>query len=593
MSHTPSPPTPAAWLDENLVRRAAQASRQGLSYRAALEQLLLELDDVSAGRLLMLLREGRAAWLPMISSQRGEALLIGDPLSGAAVPLARLGLKLTILDPGGARSELAAWRDRELGLGSARFVPLEGPARLPFADDSFDLVIRESEAPPLGLPLALELAELERVGRGELAWIVENRLAYKRSSGERASFAVARPLEFLTRALFGSRRGERTAVGYRAALRSPEQTTRPFALYPHSHDYSHVVGLNRAPKLSIGPGEAANRLKLAGLKLGLFPWLTPSFLFLRSSRPESLLDRSLKEIAGELELPALEAEHLIATRGNTSVVLTRSPDEDPRGRLALHIPLSPAQETQTRRHHARLVCLEREFPSVPAPRARFEGRLGGLYLCAEQRLDGWNGSQFTGDLDQRKRLLPQLAKALANLRSSDPQVAGPEDIERLVDRRVRAAAPRAGRPQTQQALEQMGEQLREVLSATPFPRVLHHADLRAKHVQTNRNGDLAGLLDWGSSAISDLPYFDLLNLILHDRKQEHDTSLGEAWELVRTSNGLRPFERAALEDYAERLGLTAAYTRAIETTFPLLVGAMAESNWDFSRPRWIHRSLGI
>ena len=195
MSHTPSPPTPAAWLDENLVRRAAQASRQGLSYRAALEQLLLELDDVSAGRLLMLLREGRAAWLPMISTQRGEALLIGDPLSGAAVPLARLGLKLTILDPGGARSELAAWRDRELGLGSARFVPLEGPARLPFADDSFDLVIRESEAPPLGLPLALELAELERVGRGELAWIVENRLAYKRSSGERASFAVARPLE--------------------------------------------------------------------------------------------------------------------------------------------------------------------------------------------------------------------------------------------------------------------------------------------------------------------------------------------------------------------------------------------------------------
>ncbi len=581
------------WLDEKLLARAAGAHREGLSYRAALERLLLELDDVAGGRLMMLLREGRAAWLPMLTAPRGEALLVGDPLSGAAVPLARFGFRVTCLDPGGARARLAAWRDRDLGLGTTRYVPLEQPDRLPFADGRFDLVIRESDAPPLGLRTSFGLAELNRVSRGELAWIVENRLAYKRSSGERADFAVARPFEFLRRVALGGSHGERTVLGYRRSLRAADKRTRAFALYPHSHDYSHVVGLKGPPQLSIGPGEAKNRIKLVGQRLGLFPWLAPSFLFLRSSKTETRLDRALGELSSKLKLSPLEPEILVATRGNTSVLLTRSADLNPRARLALHVPLSPAQEVQARRHFVRLTQLERDHPEVPAPRARFEGRMGGLYLCAEDRLEGWNGSQFTGDLAHRERLLPELARALADLRSGAPRPADEAELKRLVDRRVQAAAPRAGRAATRAALEAMGVRLRATLCATSFPRVLHHADLRAKHVQSDRSGRLLGLLDWGSSATEDLPYFDLLNLILHDRKQERDTSLQNAWNLVREKDGLRPFERAALDDYAARLELPAAFTAEIESCFPLLVGAMAESNWDYSRPTWIHRSLGI
>ena len=33
--------------------------------------------------------------------------------------------------------------------------------------------------------------------------------------------------------------------------------------------------------------------------------------------------------------------------------------------------------------------------------------------------------------------------------------------------------------------------------------------------------------------------------------------------------------------------------RAIEGLYPVLVAAMAEKNWDYSRPRWLHRQFGI
>jgi aminoglycoside phosphotransferase (APT) family kinase protein len=134
---------------------------------------------------------------------------------------------------------------------------------------------------------------------------------------------------------------------------------------------------------------------------------------------------------------------------------------------------------------------------------------------------------------------------------------------------------------------------REQLLGRSFPRVVYHADLRSKHIQVDARGRIVALLDWGSGEESDLPYFDLFHLLVHERKQAGDLDAASAWKLVRERAGLRDWERAALDDYARRLGLDDEYRRAVEGFYPVLVAAMAESHWDFSRPRWLRRQFGI
>jgi hypothetical protein len=134
---------------------------------------------------------------------------------------------------------------------------------------------------------------------------------------------------------------------------------------------------------------------------------------------------------------------------------------------------------------------------------------------------------------------------------------------------------------------------RELFLGLSIPRVVYHADLRSKHVQVDARGHVHGYMDFGSSEASDLPYFDLLHLVAHERKQEAGLSTGRAWEIMRERAELRDFERAALEDYRERLALPEPYCRAIEEIYPVLVTAMAEKNWEYSRPRWMHRAFGI
>jgi hypothetical protein len=56
---------------------------------------------------------------------------------------------------------------------------------------------------------------------------------------------------------------------------------------------------------------------------------------------------------------------------------------------------------------------------------------------------------------------------------------------------------------------------------------------------------------------------------------------------------LDPSALAALDDYARRTELDETCRRAIEQIYPVLVAAMAEGHWDFSRPRWLRRQFGV
>jgi aminoglycoside phosphotransferase (APT) family kinase protein len=598
---------------EGALQRAVAALEKGAAFKTAYEALLLEISDDTADRLMQLQREARGTWLVLlraVAPKEGEprALLIGDALSGTSVPLGHAGFRTTLYDRSARRLRFAELRNRALTPGDeVRTMLRRDETRLPFEDGEFELVVQEAPLDARDGDLANAVAERQRVCRGEWVWIADNRFAYKRSSGRRGVFRVPSPIEYARKVLHPG--GERSLAGYREASAAPDfAPPRSFALYPDAREFTYVVGLDGAPpSLEVGPKERDNKLKLLGASLGLFPLFTPSFALLATRREhahapprvERLLD-ALAERTGEARG---ELEHVVATRGNTALLMTRrkTPDgagpesrlEDRRGEWCVHIGLSAAQRSQLATHARFLELISRRFPAVPVPQPLFCGELDGLYLTCERRASGLTAPQLTGDLAATRAMLGDAARMLAELVVEPARPMDEADFESLVARRFALVERYCGHADTAANLRRMLERARASLLGRTFPRVIYHADLRSKHIQVDAHGRIVALLDWGSGEERDLPYFDLLHLIAHERKQAEGWDAKRAWALVRERTDLRAYERAALDDYSARLGLDDEYRRAIEGFYPVLVAAMAESHWDFSRPRWLRRQFGI
>jgi len=597
---------------ERALAPALAALERGEPYKAVLEALLLELSDELADRLTQLQREARGAWLVLLrATPPGEApptaLLVGNALSGVSVPLGHAGWRVTLCDRSATRLRFAQLRNRALTPGDEpQIVQRTDSGRLPFDDGAFTLVVQET---PLSAPdTRAEVAELQRVCAGELVLLADNRFAYKRSSGRRGVFRVPGPFEYVRRV--ASAHGERSLAGYRRQCAAPRfEAPRAFALYPDAREFTYVVGLNEPlPSLELGPKERGNKLKLLGASLGLFPLLTPSFALLQSRvssanelerglRVERLLD-ALARSTGE---PRGALEHLVATRGNSALLFTRhTPRQNTgtsvstgAGDWCVHIGLSAAQRSQLVTHARFLRSIRARFPAAPVPQLLFVGELEGLFLTCERRASGLTAPQHTGDLAVTRTLLEDASRVLADLVVEPARALDEAEFERLIARRFRLVERFCGHPDTAANLRSMLARAREQLVGRSFPRVVYHADLRSKHIQVDARGRIVALLDWGSGEESDLPYFDLFHLLVHERKQADDLDAASAWRLVRERTGLREWERAALDDYAQRLGLDDEYRRAVEGFYPVLVAAMAESHWDFSRPRWLRRQFGI
>jgi aminoglycoside phosphotransferase (APT) family kinase protein len=578
---------------ERTALRAARARlAAGTPWKEALEALLLELPEDDAERLQQVLREARGAWLGLLEAGGGTALFAGDPLSGTAIALARAGFRVVIAAADADRLWLARARaaaDAEEPVAAVRC----DPARPPFRAGSFDLAVVEGHAQPEVARAALAVA------RGEAVLVADNRLGYKRWSGRRGAFRVPRPLEFARLAL-DPRRPEATLRGYRRRLRGAGAArVRAFALYPHALDFALIAGLEGGgPELFIGPKERENAVKMAGYRLGLLPLAAPSFALIasRASGGRARMERVLDELAERVGEPRPAIRQWIASRGNTSIVQTAAhgrEGEDPAGRWTLHVPHQPYQERQARRHFARLRSLAASHPTFPVPAALFAGRLQGLPVFCERRLLGMSAPQLTGRHHVLARTFAEAARQLAGLVVAEPRPLDEGGFEALLGAKFDLVRRYAAVPSTAAALDRLRAEARERLLGQALPLVVYHADLRGKHVMIAPDGAVVGYLDWGSSEDADLPYFDLLHLILHERKQEAGITAGDAWRLLGRPDGLRPAERAALDDYARRVALAPDVRAALEAVYPVLVAAMAEKNWDYSRPRWLHASFGI
>lgn len=582
----PAPTRPPGWpADAESLSRALDRLAAGTDWRSAFEELLVELEPDASDRLMQLSREGRGAWIPLAVARGGRALVVGNALSGTSVALGRLGFEVVVVDDDAQRLALALARGAALAPGTTRAVRAER-ARLPFATASFDLVVAEDGA-------VEELEELRRVARGELALVGQNRLAYKTNDLRRGRFEVPTPWRFVSRALWPEG-GELTLAGWRRRVGAG---SRAFALYPHSDEFSHVVGLDGAgPQLYVGPKERGNPLKVLADRAGLFGVLTPSFLLLsRADDGRPRIEAALAELSERIGEGPVRAAHWIATRGLSIVLLTEPVHgtAGERGRWCVHVPLEPSQDLQVAGHARTLALVRREHAGVPVPEPLFEGRVAGMVLACERRLGVLTAPQLSGDRAARVRLLADASGHLAQLARGAPVLCDEPAFERLLGRRFALVARHARVASTRAALERMQDKARALLLGRRFPRVLMHHDLRGKHVAVEPDGRVLGYLDWGTADPDGLPLYDLFHLVVHERKQALGLTAGAAWQQVRERKGLDPDELAALDDYARALELDAEYVQALGAIYPVLVAAMAETHWNYSRPLWLHREFGL
>jgi hypothetical protein len=450
---------------------AFEAEARGVPYRTALERVLLDLSIVDSDRLMQVLGEGRGAWFPLLSPSPGELLFVGNALSGSIAALAQVGWRVTVLDVAIDRLRFGRYRNEDRYRGrTVSLLAGDGP-RLPLADASFDVVLEERGFPGASPAFAHDRREVLRVARSEAVFIGNNRLGYKRSTGRRSIYRLPGPVEWLRDAI-APREGERTLPGWRRALRGSDfEPSRAYALYPHSTDFTHVVGIDEAlPSLTVGPMERRNRLKVVGRALGLFPVFTPSFLVLARRRNASAagtrIDRMLDALSERLGEPRAELLRIVSTRGQSAVIHTRARDGGEGGlpgSWTLYVPFLPSTVLLARRRHQALASVRKRFPWLPAPDALFLGEADGVFVACERRLPGWTGPHNGSDRGKVARMLADASSHFSRLLVRATAPFSREDFDALIAPRFELVERHAGVPSTVDALRRLLDEARERL----------------------------------------------------------------------------------------------------------------------------------
>src|SRR5688572_703822 len=563
--------------------------------RESFEALLAAIAPDRRAQFLQHSKESRGAWTLLLSARQGTALHLGSALSGSVIPLAALGLRVTLVDPSPERLSLGIALAEVQVPGRLRGVLSGDVETLPFEDEQFDVVVCDVDELTDGL-----LAELARVARGEVFALADNRLGYKRSTGESFQFDVPGPLPYL-RAALRPPRGERTLAGWRKAFGRALGAPRSFALYPDRRDFAQVAALDEPlPRLFVGPNEARNRFKVAGHRFGLFPLLAPSFGLLArkrgSARAPARIHSLLEAVAEATGEPVPQAEHVIGTRGNTCVVMTAvsgADPSDPSGRWVLHLPLHLPHRRGLEVHFRALERMRRDFAGFPVPDPLWMGEADGFWLTCERRLPGWASNHFVTSRESADPILEQMADHLALLVERPAQPFTESDFARLIDplfddtlRAVRDAALRA-------ELGRRRDEARRQLLGRALPLVFAHGDVRSKHVQVDDRGRVLGYIDFGTVIDPALPGLDLMHRIVHDRKQLEGTSDGTTSRELADPQRLRIGARRALERYARNLAPEGRALLAVATIYPVFMGAVLERYSPFVRPDWFRHTFGI
>lgn len=602
----PAPPPFESHADA--FGRFLQIARDPSRFRGAFEELLVNVSPRAAAVAEWGMRESVGAAALLRPAPDGEAtlalptLILGSGFLGTAPAVARFDREVIVVDDDPARIQFVNLRAAASNL-NIRGLHLSSGAPLPFPDAFFRSIIIPDA--PGGLPnykkggsLQFWLREARRTLRpgGDFIMLCANRFAYKRFTGMHGRFEQGGIGGYAKRALFTNTE-ERGASGYRASLREAGLVLyNEYSAYVSHLDYHYIAALDRKqfPRLEIGRKEKKNLLKWIGYRAGLFPRLTPSFIFCATTaanekiRNNTILDGVARDAVaragGILQKPRVE--HLLATRGNAAIAMIGG---DGPGVIA-RVPLCAKEDRLGALHLQISERLRTTIPNFPAPRAFGEIVSNGARVFVEERLDGYNSAQYIGDDASRRRTYLQLAERLAKL-IIKTTVLDESALEEVLYSRARHAAARVRDERTALLITKTAAAAGKLLKGKACPLVLSHGDLRAKHCLVRADGTITGILDWGTAREPNLPLFDLIHFIIHDRKQQFEETLDAAAIRTLLPRNFSPFEAPAVEQYCSELALDADVRRACELLYPLEVAATAFYNWDYDRPRWVETNF--
>lgn len=581
------------------------------SVRGALGKLLRE--PGTAPRLgEYILGSGRAGWkfhLPV--GPEAVALDLGCGWGTLACSIADSCRHVVAMDSTLERMKFLQLRSREEGLDRLEFVCGGDGKHLPFAGNTFDLVIVNGvlEWVPCGSdddPRVAQLKFLREIRRvlrdsGRLFLAIENRYSWKTWFRDPDGHSGLRFVTWLPRAIASGYSRLRGRGRFRNYLYGEKQLRSLlgeagfsdagfFVPLPGYHHPTSIVPLdNRRAIFSDVTNSAATglqhlRRQARGFLDARFPGNFNVVASAANPRP-GFLEKLLPHLDSKLSPPGaagfvVEKYRINGEMGMVTIVIV-SHDR----RFVLKLPL----DQRARR------ALDREVENLKAvadgshplsvvrqflPRVGLQGEFDAQPFAVFHFVPGATGDRLIGRPEFAETLMARAADFLATLHQATAAVARPDSttLADLAEANVALTKELAASSAQSAALERLGDRLVPAWRNTPWPIIAGHGDFKlANCVFDPRNGNLTGVIDWGAGFGPDAPLHDLSFLLVDRAMRCRGESLTAALTRWIEPGRIADEDRQQVKSMAERLGIPFS----------------DESIWCLGAHQWLRRMIPL
>ncbi|MBI3669323.1 MAG: methyltransferase domain-containing protein [Acidobacteria bacterium] len=531
----------------------------------------------------------RASWWPLLNLQpHWRVLDFGCGWGAITFSLAPQVASVVACDLNLGRLRFMKARAQQDGVANVEILCAGDTARLPFADESFDLVILNGVLALLpttlaGHPQAIQRTLLQEAFRllapgGQLLLAEQNRWSLRHWLGKPEDHSQLPFISLLPRAAadfysrLRSRQPYRTPSysfwGYKRLLREAGfGPARAYVPLPDFRSFQALVEPSEKPAVERYFAEReASRFEALELKArsSLTTLLATSFCWIadRGEAQESFLESLGRHLAGTLYgEPGSRitcTKFKVSPRETIACELEIKPGSS---KILVKLPLSEAAHGRAKSDFATLQSIHEllgssgHWPEIPKP--LLAGEFRKVPYFAQQALSGLSGLRFLHAARRTGRWRQPAFDFLVRLHSATrsdvklDETAWNQWVLPVLDPGLQSIEQRIG---IHAGL--IRERLMRDVLGQSLPLVFSHGDYwPGNFLFDPRSQQLRGVVDWDCARPHSLPLIDLLNLILSVRIE---ADAGWATEVVAKLllDGLDPDDARLVDAYLDRMGFS-------------------------------------
>lgn len=527
----------------------------------ALKRAARTLSDPS-GLLEYAVGPGRASWWPLLNLQpRWRVLELGCGWGAITFSLAPMVASVVACDLNLERLRFLKARALQDDVSNVQLLCAGDTARLPFADQEFDLVILSGvlEGVPLsrsGSPLAIQRAFLREVARvlapeGQLLLAGRNRWRWRSSKPSRAY--------------------PRSFWGFKRLLRSAGfASSKAFIPLPNFQSFKAIVDPSSKQMVEHYFAERESvRFEVIRLKArsSLAPLLASSFGWIatRGKPQTSFLELLGRHVARTLSGAIDQRVECLKFRVTWQELITLelklcgvSPN------VILRIPLTGSSNLRTSLEYQRLNSLREllvssgGWPEIPKP--LLQGTFNNAPYFVQEALPGFSGVRFLRG-GRRASKVNQLALDFIvrlHLATRTPvkldEATWNEALMPLLDAGLRSTEEFTG-----VSVAYIRDYLMQELVGHPWPFVFSHGDYWPGNLLFDTKGDcLLGVIDWDRALPCSLPLTDLLHVLVSVRAEVEQALQTDVFGKVLLE-GLDREEHQLVDSYLQRMAFSVSF----------------------------------